>query len=127
MQIEVRGHEEMRELMECVFATIQDFDYFDEVGDERTRALFYRARVGRQPVEEATLVRFDRNAKVREITIWFRPLPGLAAVTGRLGPKLVRARGGRLRGALAAAMMAPLAPLTRVGDRLAVRLLRRRS
>jgi len=125
MLTEIRGHAEMRELMGCVFQTIQDIRYFEDLGDDSTRALFYRARVGSQPVEESTLLRFDEDAKVREMTLSFRPLPGLAAVTAGLGPRLVRARNGRLRGLAAAMLVGPLAPMTRLGDRLAVRMLRR--
>ena len=125
MLIDIRGHDEMRELLACVFATIEDIRYFEDFGDDSTRALFYRARVGSQPVEEASLLRFDEDGLVREMTLWFRPLPGLAAVTAGLGPKLIRARHGRARGALAAALTRPLRAMTRTGDRVAVRLLRR--
>jgi len=72
-------------------------------------------------VEEATLVRLDEDALVREITLWFRPLPGLAAVMGRLGPYLAREHG-RARRALVAGLVAPLVAATRAGDALAVSL-----
>lgn len=123
MLTEIKGHEEMRELMACVFETIEDISYSDDVGDDQTRALFYRAHVGSQPVEEATLLRFDADARVREMTLWFRPLPGLAVVTAGLGPRLIRSRGGRVRGAVARALTKPLATMTRAGDKIAVRLL----
>ena len=115
----------MRELIAVVFATITEITYFEDLGDESTRALFYRARVGRQEIEEATLLRLDGQARVREMTLFIRPLPGLAAVTAGLAPRLVRVRSGRSRGVLAGLLTGPLAPLTRAGDRLAVRLLGR--
>ncbi len=126
MRTQFRGHDEMRTLMRALFASVQDIRYFEDVGDATTRALFYRARVGRQAVEEATLVRLDANALVTEIRLWFRPLPGLTAVMAKLGPKLVRPQG-RLRAAAVAGLTAPLVAATRAGDALAVSLVRPRS
>jgi SnoaL-like domain len=123
MRTDFRGHDAIRELMRAVFATIEDIRYFEDVGDERTRALFYRAHVGRQDVEEATLVRLGADALITEIRLWFRPLPGLTAVMGRLGPELVRPESRR-RAGLVAALTAPLVAATRAGDRVAVRLVR---
>jgi hypothetical protein len=57
LRTEFRGHDDLRALMRAVFSSIEDISYFEDVGDATTRALFYRARVGRQEVEEATLVR----------------------------------------------------------------------
>ncbi|MQA84771.1 MAG: hypothetical protein GEV03_09155 [Streptosporangiales bacterium] len=45
---EFRGHDEIRELMRVVFATVEDIRYFEEVGTESTRALFaFLTRGGR--------------------------------------------------------------------------------
>ena len=118
------GVEEVRELFLDVFSVIEGTSYFEELGDERARAVFGRARVGREPIEQALLLRFDEEGRVRELTLHVRPLPGLAALAASLAPRIMRRRHGRA-GAAAGALMAPLAPLTRVGDRAAVWLLRR--
>jgi hypothetical protein len=123
MREQFRGHDELRVLMRAVFASIEDIRYFEDVGDATTRALFYRARVGRQALEEATLVRLDGDGLVTEIRLWFRPMPGLAAVMGKLGPCLARERG-RGRARLVAGLTAPLVAATRVGDVLAASLVR---
>ena len=123
MRTDFHGHDDIRTLMRAVFASIEDIRYHADIGDATQRALFYRAHVGRQPVEEATLVRLDDDALVREITLWFRPLPGLTAVMGRLGPHLARERG-RARAALVGGLVAPLVAATRAGDALAVSLVR---
>lgn len=107
MRTQFRGHDEMRGLMRAVFASIEDISYFEDVRDATTRALFYRAHVGRQDVEEATLLRLDGDALITEIRLWFRPLPGLATVMGKLGPlpgprARARPRRGRCRPYLAA-------------------------
>lgn len=121
MRAEFRGREQIGELMVSVFATIEDIRYFEDVGDAQTRALFYRARVGEQPIEEATLLRLDDRGQVREVTLYIRPLPGLTALMARLGPRLAR-QHGRARAAAVAAMTRPLAVVTGAGDRIAVRL-----
>jgi hypothetical protein len=119
-----RGREELRELMLDVLAVVRDTTYFEEVGDERVRALFGRSRVGAQAIEEAVLLRFDADGRVRELTLHVRPLPGLAALAAELAPRIMRRRHGQ-PGAAAGALMRPLVPVTRLGDRAAVRLLRR--
>jgi hypothetical protein len=116
-----RGRDEVRVLLRSVFATIGDIRYFADVGDERTRALFYRANVGGHPLEEATRVELDGQGQISEITLFFRPLPGLATLTAALAPRMAR-RHGRLRPVLARLLLAPFAFAARAGDRLARRL-----
>jgi hypothetical protein len=113
-----RGHEEMRELMEVHFATVKDIRYFADVGDARTRAQFYRANVNGQQVEAATRIEVNEQAQISEITIYYRPLPGLTALAAALGPPVVEARHGRLRATLARSLFAPLAFVTRLGERI---------
>jgi hypothetical protein len=116
-RVSFTGHEEMRELLEAVFETISDIEYFVDIGDERTRALFYRGRVGRQPVEEATRATLNEDGLISELTMFFRPLPGLATLAAELGPRVTRRRHGPARALLGHLLLAPLAALTRIGER----------
>ena len=116
------GVDECRELLHEVLAVIDGIKFTDDVGDAQTRALFYRATVRGVQVEEATRVRLDAQARVTEITLWFRPLPGLAALTAALGPRLARRRG-KGKAAAVALMTRPLAAITKQGDKVAVRLI----
>jgi SnoaL-like domain len=118
-----QGHEDVRTLILAVFATIHDIHYTHDIGDAHTRALVYTARVGRQRVQEATLLRLDDDALVAEVTFWFRPLPGLTALAATLVPGLARARS-RPRALLLRLLATPLAWVTRGGDRLGVWLAR---
>lgn len=113
-----RGHEEMRELMQAHFANVKDLRYFADVGDTRTRAQFYRANVGGQQVEAATRIEVNEQGQISEITIYYRPLPGLTALAAALGPPVVAARHGRPRATLARLLFAPLALATRLGERI---------
>jgi hypothetical protein len=122
---EFRGHDDIRQLMEAVFATIEDIRYYLDLGDETNRALFYRGRIGNRWLEEACLVSLDAEARIDEFTLWIRPLPGLTRLAAGLGPRLAR-RGGRGRAALVAAAARPLASLTAAADGPLVRLVTRR-
>jgi hypothetical protein len=119
------GLDDVAALMGEAFDVIHDIEYFEDVGTSRTRALVYRAQIGGQPVEGVILVRLDEHARVVEMTLFFRPLPGLTALTARLTPRLAAHRG-RARSLAVAAMTRPVAALTRVGDALGVRLIQPR-
>jgi hypothetical protein len=115
------GFDDVSALLDPVFDVLRDIEYFEDVGTATTRALFYRAQIAGQPVEGAILVRLDGAAKVAEMTLFFRPLPGLTALTAQLTPRLAGQRG-RLRAVAVAAMTRPVAFLTRAGDALGVRI-----
>jgi hypothetical protein len=112
------GHDEMRELLGWVFATISDIRFFADIGDDRTRALFFRGRVGSEPVEEAVRIELDDNARITELTAFFRPLPGLATLTCALAPLVVERRRGRAVALVVKVFLAPLGVMTRIGDRV---------
>jgi hypothetical protein len=119
------GLDDVTGLLRVAFDVLRDIEYFEDVGTSTTRALFYRARIEAQAVEGAILVRLDERARVVELTLLFRPLPGLTALTARLTPKLAR-QHGRARSLTLAAMTRPLAALTRAGDVVGVRLVQPR-
>lgn len=113
-----RGREEIREVLQSVFASVSDIHYFADVGDQRMRALFYRANVGGEPLEEAMRIELNEDAEIAELTIFYRPLPGLTSFAAAVGPRVAKRRHGRIRSLLARALLAPLALATRLGDRL---------
>lgn len=116
-QVVFRGREEVRELLRSVFATLGDIRYHADVGDQRTRALFDRARLNGRTLEQATRLSLNERDEITEITIFFRPLPGLAALTAALGPRVAASRHGRARGTVATVLLKPLELLTALGDR----------
>jgi hypothetical protein len=113
-----RGHEEVREVVDVVLSTVKDTHYFADVGDQRTRVLFYTGQIGGQPIEEAMRVELNENDEIRELTIFYRPLPGLATFAAAVAPRLVARRHGRLRSLLVRLLTYPLGLMTRLGDRL---------
>jgi len=111
-----RGPNQVQLMLSAAFEVISDIRYHTEVGEHETRALFYRARCGREEVEEAQLLRFDPAGRIVELTLFGRPLPALTAVMTRIGPALLRHHRRPVMAGLIGAATRPLATLTRVGD-----------
>jgi hypothetical protein len=111
-----RGPTQAQHMLAAAFEVISDIRYHTEVGERDTRALFYRARCGREEVEEAQLLRFDPAGRIVELTLFGRPLPALTAVMARIGPVLLRHQGRPVMAGVIGAATRPLASLTRVGD-----------
>jgi hypothetical protein len=119
------GFDEVAALLEEVFDLLSDVEYLEDVGTSTTRGVFFSARIGDQTVESAILVRLDERARVTEMTMFFRPLPGLTELTARLAPRLA-GRRGRFRAFAIAAMTWPMAVLTSRVDALGIRLVQPR-
>jgi hypothetical protein len=111
------GREQVAIVLSAAFQVIQEVRFHTEVGDGRTRALFYRGRCGRQAFEEAQLLRLDDAGLIGELTYFGRPLPGLTAVMRRIGPAIMQ-RQGRPGFARAVGLAAgPLHGLTSSGEK----------
>jgi SnoaL-like domain len=98
VRAEFRGAAEMRELMRSVFDTIEDIRYYEDLGDHRARAVFYRARIGSQPIEEACLLRFDEEARIDEFVLWIRPMPGITRLARHSGASVGARQESTARG-----------------------------
>ncbi|GAA3385185.1 hypothetical protein GCM10020369_17690 [Cryptosporangium minutisporangium] len=116
------GRDQVREMLIAATAVFSDLRYHTEVGDEHTRALFLTGRAGREQFEEAQLLRFDAHGRITELTLFGRPLPALTRVMGDIGPLLLRRQGRPGLARVVQAATAPLALLTRVGERRLVPL-----
>lgn len=121
-QFRFQGQEQVRGLLQAAFTAVSGIHFHTEVRQGSTVALFYRARVGDQEMEEAQLLRLDEGGQVREITLFIRTLPALTALMSALGPELARKRGNRPLAALLTVSTAPLHAMTRLGDRSIVPL-----
>lgn len=125
-RVSFQGHGNMREPLIALFATLEDIEFLADVGEGPTRALFATASINGQPTEEAFRVELDAQQKVREITVFVRPLPGLAAFAAAVAPRIAR-RYGRLPSWLSRMSFTPVAVATRLLDRLLVRALVRKA
>jgi len=121
-QFRFRGRAEVGPLLEVAFSVIADIEVHTHVDGGDTHAMFYRARIGDQPLEEAQLLRLDADGRIREVTLFVRSLPALTALLAALGPELARRQGRRGLAALLAASTSPLHALSRFGERRIVPL-----
>jgi hypothetical protein len=111
------GREQVGNVMAAAFETIHGIRYHTVVGEGDTWAVFFHARAGREPVEEAELIRLDADGLIRELTFFGRPLPALTAVMAGIGPRLMRRQGNPRLGRFVGLAVRPLAAMTRFGDR----------
>jgi hypothetical protein len=112
-----RGPAEANDVLAAAFEVLSEIRFHTEVGDDRTRALFYYARCGSEPLEEAQLLRFDPDGQITELTLFVRPLPGVTAMMAAIGPKLLKRQRKPGLARVIAGATAPLAALTRLGER----------
>jgi hypothetical protein len=114
-----RGADEIVELLRTVRDAYETLEYTDVFGSGDTWVQVFRVRVRGQEMEAIDLMRMNADGKVREFTVFFRPLAGLAALTAALAPEVAPTRG---RAAVARALTRPLELMTRSGDRVVARL-----
>ena len=120
--IRFEGIEQATDLFERVFAVLSDIRFYETIGEgESSQVIFWRGRVGRHYLEEANLLRLDEQGRVREMTVFMRPLPGLLALATELISSF-GSRHGRVRGLLLRVMVGTLSVVYRAGEPLAVRL-----
>jgi hypothetical protein len=110
-------------LLRIVSEAMQDLEHHDLLGSDDVWTQRFRARVHGELIEGMDLMRFDEAGSIRELTVLVRPLPGLAALAAALGPPVGRRRGAPTSIVLRM-LTAPLAAITRHGDRLVGWLLR---
>src|SRR5439155_24208394 len=101
----------------------EDLEYVESFAGEGVEGLRFRARVGDEPIEGVDVLHLDAHGRVREMSVFVRPLPAAAALLAALAPEVARP-AGRWRAAVARAMSAPLPVMLRRGDRIAARLIR---
>lgn len=117
------GREDGVALLKIVRETMEDLEHYELLGAEDVWIQRFRVRVRGRLLEGMDLLRFDEAGKVREMTVFVRPLPGLAALAAAVVPP-VGSHRGRLTSILLGLLTGPLAATTRHGDRLAAWLLR---
>ncbi|MFI0446975.1 nuclear transport factor 2 family protein [Actinomadura sp. 6N118] len=123
-QFRLEGTDQLRDFLTSAFTAVEDIRFHTQTGEGDAYALFYRARVGSQPFEEAQLLRLDDEARIKEITLFGRPMPALTALMITLGPELARRQGRRGIAALMRASATPIHAMVTSGDRRVVPLTR---
>jgi hypothetical protein len=101
------GIDEASDLFASVLEVLWPITYLAEVpGDPHV--LYFRGEIDGTVVEGCDLLRFNEQGKVKEITVFLRPFPGIAAFLAGTAPGLGRRRGGRGRAAIMRAAGVPV-------------------
>jgi len=123
-RLRFEGRKQLREIFGIVLERLEVIDYYEELGDDSSRVLFYRGRLAGADVEETQLIRLADDGRIREIVFFIRPFAGLAGVAAGLAPELARARGfGPARIAVMAVFGAALRGAISLADRIGARLM----
>ena len=123
-QFRIEGRDQLRDFLTSAFTAVENIRFHTQIGEGNTYALFYRAMVRSQPFEEAQLLRLNKEAHIREITLFGRPMPALSALMITLGPDLARRQGRHRLATLIRASTAPVHAMVTFGDRRVVPLTR---
>ena len=118
-----QGREQIHTIMKLVLEVYEDLRYTDEIQGSDSAMLVATTRVGGSEVHMVDHIRLDENGKITEVTVFFRPLPATAVAMRVIGSGLGR-RKSAARGHVISALTQPLGLMTRVGDRVGVRLVR---
>ncbi len=118
-----QGHEQIGAIMEVVLDVLDGLHYTDELRTGDRAVLVAGARVAGTEIELVDHMRLDENGKIRDLTVFFRPMPAIAVAMRLIGSGLGR-RKSRARAATISALTRPLGVMTAVGDPVGVRLVR---
>lgn len=122
-RVRFEGREEVTELHRDIFAVLEVIDTTEPLALGDTRSFTFHARVRGVELEAMNLVRCNERGQIVELTIFIRPLPGLATLFATLPPRVSTRRRGRLLGTLAGLLARPLAFALRTADRFVPRFL----
>lgn len=118
------GGDEVAALYRALFQSLEATEVTGEFGDGDDRVLFLSARLGGGEVHLAERFRLDAAGKIREITLYGRPMHGTALFAKVLGPQLAERHHGSGRGRFVRAVTAPLPAALEALDRVGARLSR---
>lgn len=122
-RLNFNGREQIGALLRVILDAFEGFRYTDELHDERGGFLVARARIGGQDIEIVDHMQFGPDGRIRDFTVFFRPLPATAVALRVIGVGLGRQKSPA-RAMIISALAHPLEIMTRIGDAIGIRLLR---
>jgi hypothetical protein len=121
VRIPFEGRERVVELMTDIFALLESIRVVREVREGDLQVLEIESRLAGYDLHMVQLVEHDEAGRVRQVTLFMRPLPGVANLASHIGPRLVRRRFGPIVAAGVAVPMRIVALVLRLIDRLSPR------
>ena len=82
------GRDVVMQVLTHVAATLEDFAYLDELSDERTVMLRFKAQVGDRELEGIDFLELDEDGRVAELTVFMRPLSAITAFNEQMKARL---------------------------------------
>jgi hypothetical protein len=82
------GRDVVMQVLTHVAATLEDFVYTDELADERTVTLRFKAQVGDRELEGIDFLELDEEGRVAELTVFMRPLSAINAFNEQMKARL---------------------------------------
>ena len=120
-RIPFEGRARVVELMTEVFALLESMRVLREVRDGNVHILEIESRLAGYDVHMVQVLEHDDSERVRQVTLFMRPLPGVANLAAHIGPRLVRRRWGPVAAAFVGLPMRLVALALRLMDRLSPR------
>ena len=71
-----------------VVETLEGLTYVDELTDERSVALRFKARVGDRELEGVDFLELDEEGRVAELTVFMRPMSALTRFNEQMAERL---------------------------------------
>lgn len=118
-----RGREQLDALIGVILDVLTDLTYTAELHGDGAAVLVGYAHVDGLRLQFTDYLILRDDGAVQDMTVFFRPLPATAATMRRIGAGLGHNKSA-LRGRAIGSLVAPLALLARIGDRVGVPLLR---
>jgi SnoaL-like domain len=117
------GTEQVRTILGVVLEVFPDFHYTGHVREGDRGVLLAAATAAGRRLDMVDVYQLDGDGKIRELTVFFRPLPATTAALRLIGSAL-GARKSTTRGRLIGVLAAPMGAMSALGDRVAGALVR---
>ncbi|HEY8083364.1 MAG TPA: nuclear transport factor 2 family protein [Solirubrobacterales bacterium] len=82
------GREMVAGVLTHVVATLEEFEYTDELATDRTVVLRFKAKVGDRELEGIDFLELDEEGRVAELTVFMRPMSALTAFNEQMAARL---------------------------------------
>ncbi len=82
------GREAVGHILTHVAATLEDLTYVDELHEDDTVALRFKARVGDRELEGIDFLELDEEGRVAVLTVFMRPMSALTAFNEQMMQRL---------------------------------------
>jgi ketosteroid isomerase-like protein len=85
------GRDTIAMILATVVEVFEDFRYTDQVETGDTAVLVFEARVGDRKLNGVDILRFDADARIKELMVMARPKSGLEALAEAMQARLAAA------------------------------------